>query len=56
MRHQGVGVHDGHQLVEQVGLGHEELGGEPLHDVLELLGSIPWDAIPGFRLTPENRL
>lgn len=33
MRHQGVGVHDGHELVQQVRLGHKELWGESLHHV-----------------------
>jgi hypothetical protein len=33
MSHQSVGVHDGHQLVEQVRLGHKELRSELLHHV-----------------------
>lgn len=56
MCHQGVGVHDGHQLVQQVRLGYEELGRQPLHDALQLLGRVPGDAVPGFGLTPGNRL
>lgn len=56
MSHQGVGVHDGHQLMEEVRLGHEELRGQPLHHALQLLSRIPWDSIPGFGLTPGNEI
>lgn len=51
--HQGIGVHDGDELVEEVGLGDEELRGQPFHHGLQLLGSVPWDSIPGLWLTPK---
>lgn len=42
MSHQGVGVHDGDKLMQEVRLGDEELWGQPLHHGLQLLGSKPW--------------
>lgn len=54
--HQGVGVHDGHKLMQEVGLGHEELWSQFLHHVFQLLSSIAWDSIPGFWLAPGNKL
>lgn len=54
MSHQSIGVHDGHKLMEQIWLGHKELWSELLHYIFQLLGSVPWNSIPGFWLTPVN--
>lgn len=54
--HQGVGVHDGHQLVQKVGLGHEELRSQLPHHALQLLSRKPRDSIPGFWLAPGDEV
>lgn len=53
MGHQGVGVHDGDQLVQQVRLGLEQLRGQFPHHLLQLLCSKTRSPIPCFRLPPK---
>lgn len=52
MVHQGVGVHDGDQLVEQVRLRLKKLWGQFPHHILQLLGSKTRSTIPGFGFPP----
>lgn len=52
--HQDVGVHDGDQLVEQVGLGVEQLRGQFLHHGLQLLGCRGRNPVPGLGFAPAE--
>lgn len=50
--HQGVGVHDGDQLVQQVRLRLKQLWSQFPHHLLQLFCSKTRSSIPGFGLPP----
>ena len=52
--HEGVGVHDGDQLVQEVGLGVEQLRGKLLHHRFQLLSSGARRTIPRLGFSPLN--
>ena len=52
--HEDVGIHDGDQLMEEVGLRVEQLRRQFLHHGLQLLCGRGRHAVPRLRLTPGN--
>lgn len=55
MLHEDVGVHQGDELMQEVRLRVEELRSHFLHDRLQLLCGVSWNAVPGLGFAPEHR-
>lgn len=55
MGHEGVGVHEGDELVQQVGLALEKFGRQLLHHLLQVLGREGRHAVPRFGLAPIKK-
>lgn len=53
--HQRVGIHDGHELMEQVWLRLKQLRSQFLHDRLKVLCSVTRSSIPGLWLAPAQK-
>jgi hypothetical protein len=48
------GVHQSDELEEEIWLSLEKVGRFTLDSSLELLGILPWNAVPRLRLTPVH--
>ena len=54
MRHEDIGVHDGDQLVQEVGLILKQLWRQLLHHLLKTLSCYRWNPVPSLWFTPGN--
>ena len=53
--HEGVGVHEGDELVQQVGLALEQLRRQLLHHLLQVLRRERRHSVPRLRFTPKDK-
>lgn len=54
MSHEDIRVHDGDQLMQEVGLELKQLWRQLLHHLLQAFSRHRWNPVPGFRFTPGD--